>query len=131
MKYTFDCCTVIWGNLVTWRSKEQGVVAKSNAEPEYKAMSSRICEKIWLQKILSDFHQDCEISMKSLCDNKAAISIANNPVQHNRIKHVEIDRHFIKEMLVMGAYAFYTFLRANRLLISSSRGFSDKTLVLC
>jgi len=31
------------------------------------------------------------------CDNKAVISIAHNPVQHDRTKHVEINRHFIKE----------------------------------
>ena len=33
------------------------------------------------------------------CDNKAAIEIAHNPVQHDRTKHVEVDRHFIKENL--------------------------------
>ena len=33
------------------------------------------------------------------CDNKAAISISGNPVQHDRTKHVEIDGHFIKEKL--------------------------------
>ena len=32
-------------------------------------------------------------------DNRAAIQIANNPIQHDRIKHMEIDRHFIKEIL--------------------------------
>ena len=36
--------------------------------------------------------------MKLFCDNKATISIANNPIQHDRTKHVEIDRHFIKEI---------------------------------
>lgn len=40
--------------------------------------------------------------MKVWCDNKSAISIANNPVQHDRTKHVEIDRFFIKEKLDEG-----------------------------
>ena len=37
--------------------------------------------------------------MRVFCDNKAAISIAHNPVQHDRTKHVEVDRHFIKEKI--------------------------------
>ena len=40
--------------------------------------------------------------MSLYCDNKAAISIAHNPVQHNWTKHVEIDQHFIKEKLSSG-----------------------------
>ncbi|RVW46001.1 Retrovirus-related Pol polyprotein from transposon RE1 [Vitis vinifera] len=36
-------------------------------------------------------------SMKLYCDNKSAINIAHNPIQHDRTKHIEIDRHFIKE----------------------------------
>ncbi|KAA0043342.1 reverse transcriptase [Cucumis melo var. makuwa] len=55
-KSTFGYCTFIWGNLVTWRSKKQIVVAKSSAEAEYRAMSLGICEKIRLQKVLSDLH---------------------------------------------------------------------------
>ena len=35
--------------------------------------------------------------MKVFCDNLAAISIAKNPAHHDRTKHVELDRHFIKE----------------------------------
>ncbi|BAT75299.1 hypothetical protein VIGAN_01314000 [Vigna angularis var. angularis] len=37
--------------------------------------------------------------MNLFCDNKAAVEIAHNPVQHDRTKHVEVDRHFIKEKL--------------------------------
>ncbi|RVX16216.1 Retrovirus-related Pol polyprotein from transposon RE1 [Vitis vinifera] len=40
--------------------------------------------------------------MKLYCDNKSAINIAHNPIQHNRTKHIEIDRHFIKEKLEEG-----------------------------
>ncbi|TYK16314.1 putative mitochondrial protein [Cucumis melo var. makuwa] len=85
---------------------KQNVVARSNAETEYRAMSLGICEKIWLQKVLFDFHQECETPLKLFCDNKATISIANNPVQHDRTKHVKIDQHFIKERLnsVKGYY---------------------------
>ena len=89
-------------NFVTWRSKKQGVVARSKVEVEYRAMSLGICE-IWLQKVLSDFCQYYEVPMKLFFDNKATINIANNSVQHDRTKHVEIDRLFIKEKLDDGS----------------------------
>lgn len=40
--------------------------------------------------------------MKLYCDNIAAINIAHNLVLHDRMKHVKIDRHFIKEKLEKG-----------------------------
>jgi hypothetical protein len=44
--------------------------------------------------------------MNLYCDNKSAIEIAHNPVQHDRTKHVEVDRHFIKEKLEAGIIQF-------------------------
>ena len=41
--------------------------------------------------------------MKLLYDNKVARNIANNPVQYDKTKHVEIDQHFIKEKLDNGS----------------------------
>ena len=40
--------------------------------------------------------------MKLYCDNKSTISIAHNPMQHDRTKHIEMERHFIKEKLDIG-----------------------------
>ncbi|RVW45092.1 Retrovirus-related Pol polyprotein from transposon TNT 1-94 [Vitis vinifera] len=71
---TSGYCSFVWGNLVTWRSKKQSVVARSSAEAEFRAMA------------------------------QAAISIAKNPVHHDRTKHVEIDRHFIKEKIEEGVF---------------------------
>ncbi|WJZ84337.1 hypothetical protein VitviT2T_003945 [Vitis vinifera] len=96
---TSGYCTYIWGNLVTWRSKKQSVVARSSAEAEYRAMAHGVCEILWLKKILEELKRPLEMPMKLYCDNKAAISIAHNPVQHDRTKHVEIDKHFIKDKL--------------------------------
>jgi hypothetical protein len=91
--------TFVGGNLVTWRSKKQNVMALSSAEAEFRSMSKGICELLWLRKLMKELgYPTCkEISL--FCDNKAAIAIAQNPVQHDRIKHIEVDRYFIKENL--------------------------------
>ena len=99
---TSGYCTYVWGNLVTWRSKKQSVVARSSAEAEFRAMAHGMCEGIWLKRVLEELKIPIEGSMKMLCDNQAAINIAKNPVHHDRTKHVEIDRHFIKEKLEEG-----------------------------
>ncbi|RVW25243.1 Copia protein [Vitis vinifera] len=52
--------------------------------------------------ILDDLRIKWEDPMKLYCDNKSAINIAHNPVQHKRMKHIKIDRHFIKEKLEGG-----------------------------
>lgn len=101
-KSTTGYCTFVWGNLVTWRSKKQNVVARSSAEAESRAMANGVCELLWIRRVLLELRLSDSTPMKLFCDNKAAISIAYNPVQHDRIKHVEIDRHFIKEKLEHG-----------------------------
>jgi len=92
-------CTFLWGNLVTWRSKKQNVVARSSAEAEFRSMAQGVCEILWLKRVLEELKRPVSLPMKLYCDNKAAISIAHNPVLHDRTKHVEIDRHFITEKL--------------------------------
>ena len=58
---------------------------------------------LWLKSIIEELKKPSTHPMKLYCDNKAAISIAHNPVQYDRTKHVEIDRHFIKQKLEAGA----------------------------
>ena len=60
-------------------------------------MAHGICEGIWLKRLLTELREHMEAAIELRCDNQAAISIAKNPVHHDRTKHVEIDRHFIKE----------------------------------
>ena len=65
------------------------------------------------QEILEELRRPVSSPMKLYCDNKAAISIAHNPVQHDRTKHVEVDRHFIKEKIEEGVHAFRDNKSAN------------------
>ena len=90
---------IVGGNLVSWRSKKQKVVARSSAEAEYRSMAHGVCELLWVKNLLKDLGFRPKHAMHLHCDNKAAIDIAHNPVQHDRTKHVEVDRHFIKEKI--------------------------------
>ena len=98
-KSTSGYFTFVAGNLVTWRSKKQKVVSRSSAEAEFRGMVHGICEFLWIRRILRDLGIVLTKPMKLYCDNESAVKIANNPVQHDRTKHVEIDRHFIKDHL--------------------------------
>lgn len=98
--------TFVGGNLVTWRSKKQPVVARSSAEAEFRGMALGVCELLWVRNVMSDLGFEPKEAMSLYCDNTSAIAIAHNPVQHDRTKHVEIDRHFIKEKLEDGIISF-------------------------
>ncbi|RVX03773.1 Retrovirus-related Pol polyprotein from transposon RE1 [Vitis vinifera] len=87
------------GNLVTWKSKKQNVVARSSAEEEFKGMALGLCEALWLRLLLQDLGYLSRQPIRLFCDNKATCDITHNPVQHDRTKHVKVDRFFIKEKL--------------------------------
>jgi hypothetical protein len=53
--------------------------------------------------VLEDLKIHCKGSRELFCDNKSDIGLARNPIQHDRIKHIETDCHFIKEKLGSGS----------------------------
>ena len=54
---TSGYCVFIGGNLISWKSKKQHVVARSSAEAEYRAMTLATCELIWLIHLLHELKQ--------------------------------------------------------------------------
>ena len=75
------------------------MVARSTAGVEFRSMTLDICELLWLKIVLDDFKIRWSAPMRLYCDNKSAICIAHNPIQHDRTKHVKVDRRFIEEKL--------------------------------
>ena len=65
-------------------------------------MTLGVCELLWSKILLEDLKIVWKRPMKLYCDNKSIIDIVYNPVQHDCTKHVEVDRHFIKEKLDSG-----------------------------
>lgn len=99
---TTGYCIFLGQSPVSWKTKKQHVVARSSAEAEYRAMALTTCEVTWLTALLKD------LGLKNLplailkCDNQAALAIAANPVLHEKMKHVEIDCHYVRDQLKAG-----------------------------
>lgn len=91
-------CCFLGNNLISWHSKKQNCVTLSTAEAEYVAAGSCCTQLLWLKRMLEDYGLESE-GVKVLCDNRSAIDIAKNPVQHGRTKHIETRYHFIRDLV--------------------------------
>ena len=95
-------CVFLGSSLISWKTKKQKTVSKSIAEAEYRAMSMTTSELEWISYILHDLRVPVQTPFTLFCDIKAAMYIANNPIFHERTKHIRIDCHYIRDKLMDG-----------------------------
>ncbi|XP_021818795.1 uncharacterized protein LOC110760780 [Prunus avium] len=89
-------------NPISWASKKQHAVSRSSTEAEYRAMATTAAELSWLQQLLHDVHFPMSSPPLLLCDNLSAMALSINPVLHSRVKHIEVDCHFVREKVTGG-----------------------------
>ena len=87
------------GAAVDWLSKKQPVVALSTTEAEYIALCSATQETVWLNRLLTDIKAPPQKPILIKEDNQGTIAVANNPISHNRTKHIDIKFHYVREAL--------------------------------
>jgi hypothetical protein len=61
------------------------------------------CEAIWLHKLLVGLFGHELRPIVIHCDNQSCIKLSENPVFHDRSKHIEIRYHFIHDWVQRGA----------------------------
>jgi len=97
---TFGYCVPIDGNLISWKSKKQSVMARSSTEVEHRDMTSTFCELVWLKQMLPELQFRYVTQMTLICDNQTILHISSNLVFQKRTKHIEVNYHFIQEKIV-------------------------------
>ncbi|GJW94521.1 retrovirus-related pol polyprotein from transposon TNT 1-94 [Tanacetum coccineum] len=97
--------------LVSWSSKKQRSTAISTTEAEYIAMSGCCAQILWMRSQLKDYGFLFN-KIPLYCDNKSAIALSCNNVQHSRSKHIDIRHHFIREQVENGVVELY-FVETN------------------
>jgi len=65
-------------------------------------VANGVAEASWLRQLLLELHQPLRRNTLIYCDNVSDMYLSTNPVQHQRTKHVEIDLHFIRELVAVG-----------------------------
>lgn len=89
----------LFGGAISWRSKLQPTVALSSTEAEYRSTTEAGQEATWLRRLLEAFNFECKEPTPLHCDNLGAIQLTSNSIFHARTKHIEIQYHYIRELV--------------------------------
>ncbi|GKB10422.1 integrase, catalytic region, zinc finger, CCHC-type containing protein [Tanacetum coccineum] len=103
---TSESMQLLGDRLVSWLSKRQKSAAISSTEAKYIALSGCCAQVLWMRSQLSDYGLGFN-KFPMYCDNKSAIALCYNNVQHSQSKYIDIRYHFIKEKEENGVIELY------------------------
>lgn len=90
--YAFLCSD----GAISWQSKKQKTVALSSVEAEYMAIRAAVQEAIWWRSFLHGLGYDITQPTTIYTDSQGSITLAKNPIHHDRTKHIDIQYHFTR-----------------------------------
>ncbi|CAK9826054.1 Retrovirus-related Pol polyprotein from transposon TNT 1-94 [Anthophora retusa] len=93
---------VLASGAISWNSRKQQTVALSSTEAEYMALAEAAKEAVFLHAFLVElgFRQLADVNIYN--DNIGASRMADNPVFHNRTKHIDVRHHFVRDLIKNG-----------------------------
>ncbi|GJS67581.1 hypothetical protein Tco_0682145 [Tanacetum coccineum] len=103
-KSTSGVCTFMGCCLTSWFSKKQTALAISTTEAEYVSVRKACQQALWMKQALVDYGIRLD-DIPIMCDNKWAINLSKNLVQHSRTKHIEIRHNFLRDNVQKGNIA--------------------------
>ncbi|GJY17730.1 copia protein [Tanacetum coccineum] len=76
--------------------RKQTTLAISTTEAEYVSARKACQQALWMKQALIDYDVRLD-DVPFMCDNKGAINLSKNPVQHSRTKRIKIRHHFLRD----------------------------------
>jgi hypothetical protein len=96
---TSGYCLFLGRNLISWSSHKQRTVSRSSIESEYRAIAHASAKLVWLRSLLTELGVSSSSTPVLWCDNIGATYLTANPLFHARTKHIEIDFHFVRDLV--------------------------------
>nr|GEU65012.1 hypothetical protein [Tanacetum cinerariifolium] len=100
-KSTNGVCTFIGCCLTSGFAKKQTALVIFTTEAEYLSAGKACQQALWMKQALIDYGIRLD-DVLIMCDNKGDIDLSKNPVQHSRIKHIEIRHYFLLDNVQKG-----------------------------
>src|SRR5882724_8223232 len=133
-KSTSSFVFMLAGGPISWKSKKQMLVSLSTTEAEYYALGIACQEAAWLKQIGQELLMSLNKPIHIYSDNTGTVAPSDNPIFHNRSKHIDIRWHFIRELIrskiVRTSHIPRTQNRADFLTKSLSRSEHDRCIKL-
>ncbi|GJZ32386.1 ribonuclease H-like domain-containing protein [Tanacetum coccineum] len=135
-RYTSGYCVFLDNNLLSWSSKRQYTLSRSSAEAEYHGVANAVAKTSWLRNLLRELHYLIHSATIVYYDNVGVVYLSFNPVQYQRMKHIEIDIHFARDHVarnilhVLSRYQYVNFF-IKRLMSELFDEFQTSLGVLC
>jgi hypothetical protein len=85
--------------IVSWCRRKHTFVALRTVEAEYIVVYMEACKVVWIQKLLAGLFGQMLDPIVIHCDNQSYVKLSENPVSHDKSKHVEIKFHYIRDMV--------------------------------
>lgn len=119
----------VFGNTVSWSSKKQPTVSQSSTEAEYVALAYAMNEGLWLRILLKELNIDCANATVIYEDNTSCKSIAEEPKENKRMKHIDIKYHFIRDEIEKGKFKLCYIQSSDQLADVMTKGLNRKWFV--
>nr|GEV45781.1 retrovirus-related Pol polyprotein from transposon TNT 1-94 [Tanacetum cinerariifolium] len=89
-----DIETVVYVDSDHTGDYKQTALAISTTKSEYVSAEKACQQALWMKQALIDYDVRLD-DVPIMCDNKGAIDLTKNPVQHSCTKHIEIRHHLL------------------------------------
>ncbi|RVX19313.1 Retrovirus-related Pol polyprotein from transposon TNT 1-94 [Vitis vinifera] len=94
--------TFIGPNPISWSARKQRAVSRSSTEAEFRALATATSKTVWLHSLIKELGLTLREAPQMFCDNIGANHFNLNPVQSTRMKHIEIDLLFVRDLVKKG-----------------------------
>ena len=100
-KFIYENTLFIKNDAVIWINKKQRIIVSFTTEIEYVSICQINKNIVWTIRWIKkfDLNRNLNLFIKLLDDNQKSLNLIKNSKHHNRIKHIDVQYHYIKEVI--------------------------------